>query len=286
MKNVFALLMLLRPKQWVKNSFVAAPLFFALKVDQLPAWEASIAAVVAFTFIASAIYILNDVRDREEDRLHPVKKHRPIAAGAVKIPTAAFLAILLLAFGFLITSVLPKACFYVIVTYILMNISYSFFIKRIAILDVITIALGFVLRVLMGAYAIEVVVSPWIILSTFLLALFLGFGKRLHEYNIMNAKSRQALSGYNREFLDKLINATCATSLISYAIYAVEVAQRMGKTNFVFTVFFVAFGLFRYLQFLYLNKEGGSPESILYTDRLFIANILAWLITCVWILGA
>ncbi len=286
MKYLYAILTMFRPKQWIKNGFVVAPLFFALKIGELPAWEASIAAMVSFIFTAAAIYVFNDILDVKEDRQHPTKKHRPIAAGIISVRAALVYAVAALALGVYIATLLPATCLQILLAYVLMNVAYSFFIKRVAILDVIVIALGFVLRVLMGAHAIQVEVSPWIILSTFLLALFLGFGKRLNECNVSGTKARHALQGYNKEFLDKLINVTCATSMISYAIYAVEIAQRVGKTDFVFTVFFVAFGLFRYLQFLYLNKEGGAPENIFYTDKLFVANILAWLATCVWILGA
>jgi 4-hydroxybenzoate polyprenyltransferase len=277
---------LYRPKQWVKNGFVLAPLFFSLKFHDRAALMQVGLAVLAFILAAGAVYIFNDIRDIEEDKKHPMKRHRLIPAGKVSTPLVMAIATLSLVGAVYVATLLPQECLIVLMIYLVINFLYSLELKHVAIMDVTLIAMGFVLRVLMGGYAISVGVSSWIILTTFLLALFLGFGKRLHEFSAGGTKVRHALAGYNRPLLDKLINVTCATALISYAIYAVETADREGKVAFVFTVVFVVMGLFRYLQFLYLNEEGGSPESIIYKDKFFTANILAWLITCIWILGA
>jgi decaprenyl-phosphate phosphoribosyltransferase len=279
-------LSLYRPKQWVKNGFILAPLFFSLRFNEPTAVLAALMAVASFVLAAGAVYIFNDLRDIEEDRKHPVKRYRAVPAGKVSVRGAVITAVLSLSGAVYLSTLLPAECLIVLSTYLVVNFLYSMALKQVAILDVNIVAMGFVLRVLMGSYAIRVDFSPWIILTTFLLALFLGFGKRLHELSTSGKKVRHALAGYNRALLDKLINVTCATALLSYAIYAVETAARQQKIEFVYTVFFVVLGLFRYLQFLYFDEEGGAPESIIYRDKFFTANILLWLITCIWILSA
>jgi 4-hydroxybenzoate polyprenyltransferase len=282
---MFPLIVLLRPKQWVKNAFVFAPLFFSFHYTSFFNWQQTILAALAFAFVSSAIYVMNDIVDVESDKKHPRKKKRPVASGAVSVEMASLMAVISLLFSGGIGFHLPQACQYILGIYFVMNIAYSFFLKKIAILDVMIIASGFVLRVLMGAYAIGVIVSPWIVLSTFLLALFLGFGKRRTELVSRGSTSRASLGEYNSELLDQLITMSCTSALLSYAIYTVGVAQAERKTELVYTVAFVAFGLFRYLQHLYFSKKGESPEKILFSDPIFIINLLAWLAVTLFILS-
>ncbi len=276
---------IMRPKQWIKSGFVLTPYLFSLQFDDLEKLKLSIIATLSFIFISSALYIFNDFLDLQEDRKHPLKKKRPLASGKISNRQAEILILVLLSLGYATTLLLPVKCFFVIMVYMLMNVAYSKKLKHIAIIDVLVIASGFVLRVLMGGYAIDVRISTWLILATFLLALFLGFGKRRHELGLgSGSETRLSLRGYNEEFTDKLINVTCATALVCYAIYAVGIVEKTGKDSFIYTVIFVVFGLFRYLQNIYLIKEGGEPEKILYKDKLFLANIVLWLITTLIIL--
>lgn len=269
---------LLRVKQWVKNGFVLAPLLFAGLYTQPAYWQLAGLAVLAFSLMASAIYVLNDILDRHKDALHPKKRHRPLPTGRVSVATgwALFVIILLLAVGIL--TFLPHECMMIAAIYVLQNIAYSAGLKRVAVLDVMLIAVGFVLRVLMGAYAIGVVASPWIVLSTFTLALFLGFGKRRSELVNAGAEARVVLKDYPQSFLDGMLVATCTLAALTYAIYAVEHAQTSQNAGFVYTIGFVFFGLIRYLHVLFTKKQGEEPELVLLSDPLFTLNAVLWLV--------
>lgn len=280
-----AIIQSMRPKQWIKNIFVFAPLIFSIEFVNFSSWLITILAAIAFIMVSGAVYILNDLADIQADQKNPAKKNRPIAAGELSRTTAIMAIIFLLAVGTLVASLLQPGCFFVLVIYFLINAIYSKGLKHIAILDVLVISVGFVLRVMMGGMAIGVEVSPWIIVGTFTLSLFLGFGKRRHEVRTGSIRTRASLEFYNEDFLDKLINVTCASAFLSYVIYAVTVAQQLNKTELVYTIVFVAFGIFRYLQFIYFDKEGGEPEKIIFHDRWFTGNFIVWLISIVWILA-
>jgi 4-hydroxybenzoate polyprenyltransferase len=280
-------LKLLRPKQWTKNAFVFAPLFFAHAFLSPEGWYLSIVAALAFLFLSCAVYICNDLRDVDEDRLHPVKKFRPIAAGQIRALQAGLLACVFAALAAFTLTLLPLPCAVVAVIYIALNFGYTLYLKHIAIVDVFFIAFCYVLRVLMGCYALQVTISPWIILTTFLLALFLGFGKRYHEMGFeAYARQKLNLQHYNRDLLDRLVTITGSATLITYAIYTAEISRQIGKVEMVYTVAFVAFGLFRYLQSIYVYNQGGEPESILLKDKLQLTNIVLWLVVTLWIISA
>lgn len=277
---------LMRPKQWIKNSFVLAPLLFSLQFTNLHYLSLSIIAVLSFIAVSSATYIFNDICDIEEDRTHPIKKLRPIASGKVKITYAAIIAIILIIIAFTLSIQLNTQCSIVLLIYMVMNFIYTKHLKHHAIADVLVIASGFVLRVLMGGYAISVYISPWIILTTFLLALFLGFCKRYSEIAVEEySNKRNSLQNYSKELLDRLIGISCACALISYALYTVETARLNDRTELVYTVIFVVYGLFRYLQLVYINKKGGEPEKIIFSDKPFIFNIIAWIVFTLGILS-
>jgi 4-hydroxybenzoate polyprenyltransferase len=282
---MFVVLESMRPRQWIKNSFVFAPLIFSLEFANISAWIYTSLAAFAFILVSGSVYIINDLADIELDKKHETKKLRPIASGRLTKSVAILSVIFLLAIATIIASILQNGCLVVLAIYFAANIAYSKGLKHIAVLDVLIIAIGFVLRVIMGGYAIGVVVSPWIVMATFMVALFLGFGKRRHEVRDGDNKTRSSLEYYNREFLDKLINVSCAGALLSYAMYAVETSQRMDKLGLVYTTVFVVFGIFRYLHFIYFDKTGGEPERIVISDKLFVVNLLAWLVTTVWILA-
>ena len=277
---------LLRPKQWIKNGFVFAPLFFSGRFIDAAAWQVTIIAAICFCAIASTVYIINDIRDVEEDRLHPIKQKRPLAAGALTMASAYMLAVVcaMLAITLLYMR-LPAECTMIAGLYVASNAFYTYILKRIAIIDIFFVAFCYVLRVLMGAYALQVVVSPWIILATFTLALFLGFGKRYHEMGIAEyAAHKPNLKHYSRDLLDRLVTISGGAALMIYAIYAAELAADTGNVELVYTVGFVAFGLFRYLQSIHVYGQGGEPETVILRDKLQLVNLALWLATTMWIL--
>jgi 4-hydroxybenzoate polyprenyltransferase len=276
---------LLRPRQWIKNGFVFAPQLFAGQFLQPQSWTLSIIAMLCFLSVSCIVYIVNDLHDVKEDRLHPVKKLRPLAAGDMPVAQAILIACAFAALALYLMTLLPYQCALVIIVYIGLNLSYSFYLKRIAIIDVFSIASCYVLRVLMGGYALSVFISPWIILATFLLALFLGFGKRYHEMGIeAYAGAKPNLQHYNRELLDRLVTITGAAALLTYAIYTAEISLKLGKLEMTYTTAFVAFGLFRYLQSIYVYRQGGEPESIILKDKLQLVNLVLWLVVTLWIM--
>lgn len=280
-------LSLLRPRQWIKNGFVIAPIFFAMQFGEAPAWRIVLLAALAFACAASCVYIINDILDRKEDGLHPVKALRPLASGAVSVPAALAMALCAFVLSCAVLTQLPGACRVIIAIYIAANIVYTLVLKHHALLDVFFIASCFVLRVLMGCYALSVSVSPWIILTTFMLALFLGFGKRYHELGLDSyAAAKQNLQHYSRELLDKLVVICAGSAFVCYAIYTTEVAHKKDDVAIVYTVGFVAFGLFRYLQTIYVYGRGGEPESIILKDKWQLINMALWLATTLMILGA
>lgn len=281
-----AYIKLLRPKQWIKNGFVFAPIFFAHEVSNFSAWYYVSMAAFCFLCISCAAYICNDICDVEEDRRHPVKKRRPIASGEVSVLQAWLIACVFMALAVLTLTALPYQCAVIAIIYVALNLNYTFFLKRIAIVDIFLIAFCYVLRVLMGCYALQVTVSPWIILTTFLLALFLGFGKRYHEMGFEDyAKYKPNLQHYNRNLLDRLVTISGGAALITYAIYTAEISRQVGNVAVVYTVAFVAFGLFRYLQTIYVYNEGGEPENIILKDKFQLFNFVAWLAVTMWLLN-
>ena len=283
--NPLALLIVMRPYQWVKNGFVFAPLIFALGFNNHENWVLTIIACFSFICASSVVYIFNDMADIKNDRQHPEKRLRPLAAGLVNIRQALLVAAFLIGIMVGFVMVLPYQTWLILGLYLAQNILYTFWLKRVAIIDVLLIALGFVLRVLMGGYAINVPISPWLLMATFMLALFLGFCKRYHELRRLPNSETAALGAYNMNLLDRMISVTCGGALMTYMLYTVEIAAKFHDNRIVYTVVFVVFGLFRYLQYVYYSKKGGTPEKILYNDLLFIGNIVLWLFGLVAILA-
>ncbi len=268
----------------MKNLFVVVPLVFAHRLDHAElAWR-SAAAFAAFCAAASAVYLLNDLRDREADRLHPVKRLRPIAAGQLG-PGAALVAAVVLAAAALAIAWRLGAGFSICLgIYLTLNVLYSLGLKRIVILDVMTIALGFVLRVEAGALAIAVEVSSWLLLCTIFVALFLGFAKRRHELALQPAAAsgtRKVLEHYNLTFVDQMINVVTASTVVSYALYTVDpaTAARLGTRHLVATVPLALFGIFRFLFLLYQKSDLASPTDAILHDPPFLVNLLLWGVT-------
>lgn len=281
----------LRPAQWIKNAVVPAAYFFAWRDPSQSAhvqgWLPLAAAAVAtacFCLASSGVYLVNDVRDVEADRAHPLKRRRPLAAGEIAAPAALAAAAALLAAALAGSLALPRAFTAALGGYALMQLVYTLALKRIPYVDVFVIATGFVLRAAAGATALAVRISPWLLLCTFLLALFLALCKRRHEKILLDgagAQHRAALAGYDRGLLDIQIGITAAATLVCYAIYtlAPETVQRFGTSGLGLTIPFVVFGLFRYLELVYRHDEGGRPEKVMLTDKVLIATVACYAAT-------
>jgi len=277
----------MRPLQWSKNSLVFAALLFDKRVFQWDALWHTLAAAMVFSAVSSAIYLVNDVRDVQQDRLHPKKRFRPIASGEVSPGQAMRVAVALLTVG-LITAVAVRPEFaIVIVAYIALMLAYSYGLKRMVILDVFAIAAGFVLRAVGGAVAIDVPASPWLYVCTALGALFIGFGKRRNEIVTLEAAAgqhRANLEDYNLPMLDQIIAIVSAAMLIAYSLYTFDAANVPSSHAMMLTIPYVAYGLFRYLYLIYRRGEGGSPEVLLIKDPGLISCIVGWVATSLIIL--
>ncbi len=278
----------LRPHQWVKNVFVLAPLVFARVLDQPEyAWRGAV-AFVAFCCVASAVYLFNDYRDREKDRLHPIKRNRPIASGKVSTGSAAIMAAVLIAIAFGLSTLLPRPFLWVLGSYLALNTAYTLWLKQLVILDVMSVAFCYLLRVQAGAAAIEVEVSNWLLLCTGALALFLAFSKRRHELMLMAEKSgsREVLSHYGATFLDQMINVVTTSSLLGYVLYTVDetTVLKFGTDRLVLTTPFVLFGIFRYLYLIYQKTSDRNPTEALVKDLPFVINMVLWAVAVLAIL--
>ena len=280
MKNVRTLVQLLRVKQWTKNAVVFAAFVFAFGDQQqnLAAWELwkVCLAALAFSLVSSAVYIFNDLRDAPQDRLHPIKCRRPIAAGKAGPGFAWGTALVLLAAGLGGAWRLGAELTAVLGAYLALQVVYTLGLKRLALVDVIVIALGFVLRALAGAVVIHVRISPWLLVCAMMLALFLGLCKRRHEkVNLTGLGTRAALDGYDERLLDLLIAMTGAAALVCYSIYTLwpETVAKFGTPWLGATIPFVIFGLFRYMDLVYRRDQGDRPEHILLTDVPLMADV-------------
>ncbi|MGD9781702.1 MAG: decaprenyl-phosphate phosphoribosyltransferase [Kiritimatiellia bacterium] len=291
MKTLRTLARLLRVKQWTKNAVVFAAFVFALGDQQqdLAArewWKVCLAAL-AFSLVSSAVYVLNDLHDAPQDRLHPIKKNRPIAAGEAGPVLALGLAAALLAAGLGGAWRLGGGLLAVLGSYLALQIVYTLWLKRIALVDVIVISMGFVLRALAGAVAIHVRISPWLLVCAMLLALFLGLCKRRHEkVNLAGQGTRAALDGYDERLLDLLVTMTGTAALVCYSIYTLwpETIAKFGTPWLGATIPFVVFGLFRYMDLVYRQDKGDRPEHILLTDLPLMADVALYGATVLGIL--
>lgn len=285
------LVRLLRVKQWTKNAVVFAAFVFALgdRNQDLDAWELwkVCLAALAFSLVSSAVYIFNDLRDAPQDRLHPIKRHRPIAAGTVNPGLAVGIAAALLAAGLGGAWRLGVDLLAVVGAYLALQVAYTLGLKRLALVDVVVIAIGFVLRALAGAVVIHVVISPWLLLCALLLALFLGLCKRRHEkVNLAGQGTRESLGSYDERLLDLLISMMGGASLVCYSIYTLwpETVAKFGTPWLGATIPFVVFGLFRYMDLVYRQEKGDRPEQILLTDLPLMADVVLYGLAVLWIL--
>lgn len=283
------LLRALRPRQWTKNLALYAALLFARKVTDRGALVTETLAALAFCLLASGVYVLNDWVDREKDRLHPDKKERPIAAGLISAPVAAALCAVCWMAGGALALHVGRSFAELAAGYVGLQLAYSFLLKRLVILDVVVIAIGFVLRVVGGGVAIDVPVSNWLYLCTLLLALFLGFAKRRHELSSLDIAAgahRENLSEYTVPMLDQMISVVAASCILSYGLYTVsaETMAKVGSDHLKFTVPMVIYGIFRYLYLIHHKNLGGSPERVLLSDVPLMADLALFVAVSGWAL--
>jgi 4-hydroxybenzoate polyprenyltransferase len=286
---VSALINSMRPRQWTKNFIVFAGVIFAQRLDDRQALTDAFIAFALFCFLSSSGYLINDLLDAESDRRHPEKCRRPIASGllspAAAVSTAIILALAGLALAFWINRMLG----FLALGYFILTTTYSFTVKHVVILDAMSIAVGFVIRAAAGAEAILVPISPWLLLCTFMLALFLALTKRRHELTLLEngaTSHRPILAEYNTYLLDQMIAVVTASTLVCYSLYTLgpETVAKFHTHNLALTIPFVLFGIFRYLYLVHQKGEGGKPEKILVGDPPFIINMLLWLLVAVAVL--
>jgi 4-hydroxybenzoate polyprenyltransferase len=278
-----ALLASLRPRQWVKNLFVFAGVIFSQQLLTPRVWPA-LAAFAIFCGLSGAIYLFNDVADVDKDRLHPSKRGRPIASGALPIGAATGFGVLLLAGCLVAAFRLSPAFGLVALFYGVLLTAYSLWLKHLVILDVLTVSAGFVLRAVAGAVAVDVEISGWLLICTILIALFLALGKRRHEYRSLSgdaAAHRPILAEYSEGFLDQMISVVTASTVTTYALYTMspETVAKFHTRLLPLTLPFVLYGIFRYLYLLYRRDLGGNPSDLLVTDRGLLLDALLWMVT-------
>jgi decaprenyl-phosphate phosphoribosyltransferase len=273
---------LLRPNHYVKNLLIYAPLFFTFNFN-FSHFISNTIAFIYFSLIASSIYILNDISDIDEDKNHPVKKYRPLAFGSVSIKSARILMILLAFFSFISSYLYSSKLFLILFIYFCLNVSYSLKLKHFSLIDIFIIAIGFVLRLYAGAIVIETHLSLWIIIMTFLLALFLAIAKRRDDVllSIQGKETRKNIDGYNLEFVNAVMVLMSGVMVVAYIFYSVskEVASRLDTEYLFLTTAFVILGILRYMQLTFVEQKSGSPIKILFKDRFLQLTIFFWLLS-------
>lgn len=279
MKSIISLL---RPKQYLKNVFVFAPLFFSLTFNDPQKLLLSFYAFMVFCIAASGIYILNDIFDLEEDRSHPEKQFRPLASGQISLRTAYYILTFLLLSSLILSYVISTELLIILFLYILNNILYSLKLKHTSVLDIVMIAAGFLLRVLAGGAVTGIPISMWLIIMTFLLAVFLGIAKRREDVLLSDKglKTRKNIDGYNLEFINASMVLMAGVIIVSYILYTVspEVQEKFRTQNLFYTSFFVVVGILRYMQITFVEDNSGNPTNLLYKDRFLQGVIVLWLL--------
>ncbi|MBK7858006.1 MAG: decaprenyl-phosphate phosphoribosyltransferase [Archangiaceae bacterium] len=287
MATPLAAIRALRPRQWTKNGVLLVPLLFAKNITVAGQLLRSAIAVAAFCLLASGVYVMNDWFDREKDRLHPEKKFRPIAAGQLGLPSVLVLIALCWGGTLVLSLALGGAFVGVALSYVVLQLLYTTLLKHVVLLDVMALALGFIVRVVAGAVAIDVQVSNWLFLCTLLGAVFLGFAKRRAELSSLEdgaAAHRASLGEYTQTMLDQMMSISAACTILAYGLYTVspETIARVGSDHLKLTVPCVIFGVFRYLFLVHKRGLGGSPEKVLLSDLPLIADIAVFLGIVAW----
>ena len=283
------ILRLVRPHQYIKNLFIFLPLFFVGKITDMHLFTSTFIAFVSFSISASSIYVLNDYLDIEEDRQHPKKRNRPLAAGLISKNEAFSLIAILSISGILIMSTQSLQSLFVLLIYIFLNIGYCFFLKHIAIVDITIISLGFVLRLFIGSFIAGIPLSKWIVIMTFLLALFLALAKRRDDvvhFISTGKKMRRSIDGYNLQFIDGAMMIMASVVIVSYILYTTspDVDNRLQSEHLYLTSLFVIIGVLRYSQICFVENDGGAPTKIILKDMFMIITILLWILSFVYLI--
>ncbi len=290
MTNTMHLFQSLRPIQWIKNGFILIPLLFAQKAFNYPSLLLSLQAVGIFCALSSATYLINDLFDLEEDRKHPIKRHRPLAAGLISPGIAKITASVLLFLSLLWGVYMGPVFFLILIIYLTIQFLYNYFLKDVVILDMLCISSGFFLRVIAGAVVIEVVISHWLIICTILISMFLALGKRRHELVILGPEVSKnhwkILAEYNLNFLDQMIGITAACTLLSYMLYCIspQTIEKFQTDRLVYTFPFVLYGIFRYLYLIHRKNQGGAPEKLFVSDLPLLLSVILWGLFCMLII--
>lgn len=266
----------MRPRQWTKNLLVFAGLIFSGRFADGESVNLALLTFAAFCLVSSAGYLLNDLLDRDSDREHPEKRHRPVASGALSPGTAMVAATVLLAAGVAVGAAANTVALLALGAYAANQAFYVLAARAIAIVDVFVIAIGFLIRAVAGAAVLGVFISPWLLLCTLMLALFLGFSKRRHEL-ALQSNSRSSLRGYSISVTDQFIGITAACTVLSYSLYAVQSETAAEHPLLYLTIPFPLFGVFRYLQLVHTEGDGGNPDATLLTDPWIAGTVVAWI---------
>jgi decaprenyl-phosphate phosphoribosyltransferase len=275
---------LIRPKDWAKNLFLFIPVFFAGQFFDRDLLLKVFEGFICFSCIASCVYIINDYRDIEEDRKHPLKRMRPLASGSISKTAALIVLIILLIIGFGGAWLIRDKFLFVLGIYFVLNVAYSFGLKSIPILDIFIIAIGFVLRVKAGGVIAKIGLSEWLNIMVFLLALFMAIAKRRDDVLIKLSSGndmRKAVKGYNLDFINVALSLICAIIIVSYFMYTMspEIIMRLHTYRLYYTCLFVLAGVLRYLQLIFIQQDSQSPTKILYKDRFIQITILLWILS-------
>jgi len=286
MKN---LLYLIRPHHYIKNVFILLPLFFSGELINVSQIFNGLIAFVAFSISASAIYIFNDYMDIKNDRKHPKKKYRPLANGSINKNTGLFLMIVFLITGVFVMYFVSINSLIVLIIYIILNLLYSLKLKQISLLDICIISIGFVLRLYVGSFAYNVELEFWIIVMTFLLALFLALAKRRDDVLILNntkTNMRKSIDGYNLKLIDESMSIMSSVIIVAYIQYTTsfKIIEKFNNENLYLTSLFVIFGIMRYLQITLVKKKSGSPTEVVLKDKIIQINLIFWILSFAWII--
>lgn len=295
MQHVRDLIRLMRPYQWVKNGFVLVGLLFGHGWSDAAQVSVVMQMLAAFCLASSGVYVMNDIHDREADRAHPRKQHRPVASGVIGVREAAIWVVLLCAGALFLAATVSMAGVAILAAYIILNVVYSNGLKHVAVLDVFLIAAGFMLRILAGTTGVDIDPSPWLLGCGMMLTLFLGFAKRRAEFATLEsdpdgangAVQRPSLDGYSVALLDRLIGISAAGAVIGYAFYSLDsrTIELHGTSNLILTLPFVIYGLFRYLFALYRSGAGADPARDLLRDPHLLAALFGWVIMTWWLIA-
>ncbi len=284
-----AILITLRPQQWIKNGFLFAALLFSKKLLNPASILQAVLAFLSFCLVTGAVYIFNDLIDIDEDRLHPKKSKRPLAAGELDKNTAIIALAVFMTAGVAVAISLNWLFLLALLSYVLLQLFYTLWLKHVVILDIFSIAMGFMIRVVAGGLAIRVDISDWLIVCTAFLSLFLAMGKRRHELLILDKDAvlhRPILREYSPSLLDQMISVVTSSTLIAYCLYTISdvTAAKFGTRNLVLTVPFVLYGIFRYLYLIYRKESGGSPEELIVGDPPLLISVFLWMLAAIAII--